>query len=188
MVSKKDELHVINQWDHSSLKLLYHEYFRSMTLFADKILRNVTEAEDVVQDVFLTIWQDAKKFDSIQLFRSYLYMCVHNECISQLRKRHLNTVSMEDHLFANQEDSIANEEMIIDLDDIMRQVLMAVEKLPEKQRKVLLLTLQGKTIAEIATIMNNSVGTIKKHKFRAISKLKEKLLTEVMLVLFFLIH
>ncbi len=188
ITNTKDEIRIINQWDNDSLQLLYDDYFKALTFYADRILNSRVEAEDVVQDVFLSVWQAEKDFPSIAMLRSYLYHSVRNQCLNRLKKRKLETVRLEDTQIGhtNISDELGEDEL--QMEEAIRQVFQAIDALPANQRRVLMLAMQGNSTSEIAESMNIAVGTVKKHKARAIQKLRDQLMPEAFLFLTFFVQ
>jgi RNA polymerase sigma factor (sigma-70 family) len=65
---------------------LFREYFVPLTWFANRILHDEKNAEDIVQDAFVILWQRRKKHGHVTAISAYLYATVRNQCLKQLRK------------------------------------------------------------------------------------------------------
>ena len=76
---------------------LYRDYYAAMVVYALKFLKVKEEAEDAVQDVFLSLWEAEKPFDSIDNLRSFLYTSVKNRCLNILRERSVRR-KYEEHI------------------------------------------------------------------------------------------
>ncbi|MDX9846239.1 MAG: RNA polymerase sigma-70 factor [Tenuifilaceae bacterium] len=148
-------------------KEIFSTYYPSLHHFAFRILKCKHEAEDVVQDVFLTLWKNRPDFQSDVSFRAYLYLCVRNRALDILKKQNpmpSDTLSLES--IAEEVDSVVKEEAFRLLDS-------AIEKLPERSREILKLSLQGLSVKEVAEQLNVTVNTVKTQKQRAYKFLKD---------------
>jgi RNA polymerase sigma-70 factor (ECF subfamily) len=135
-------------------------------------------SKDMVQDVFLKVWNSATEFESEKSLKVYLYLATKNTCFDYIKKERrkkqsggLNTDLLHDEVFLN-DDSV-----IIDIirEETYRQLEEAIGLLPEKAREVVLLNLKSLTNQEIAEELNISINTVKTHKLNAFKKLRELL-------------
>lgn len=167
-------LDIINQWDEKSLAALYRHFYKVTVSYAFKIVGEQMIAEDVVQDVFLNMWETKKIFNSTGHLRTFIIQCIHNRCIDKLRtaKRNVNRereVSlMSDAIVRPNDDDILQEE-------VYQNLLFAIDALPTRQRDIFLLLMEGKTNAEIAVSLQISQNTVKSHRKKGLSNLKKKL-------------
>ena len=67
--------------------VLFKKWYPAICYFADSILHNITEAEDVAEDSFIKLWERREQFTSLQKCKSYLYSCARNASIDILRHR-----------------------------------------------------------------------------------------------------
>lgn len=136
-------------------------------MYALRILGDPDIAEDVVEEVFVKIWQKSEEGLELKNIDRYLYQCVRNECLSWLRSRNevVGLVEIEE----------INEE-IIDTSERDACLWRAIDALPEKCRKVFLLSKgEGKSNAEIADLLGISVKTVKNQMTKAFSRLRNAL-------------
>ena len=151
---------------------LYRLYSKAMLNVAFRIVGNIGEAEDVLQEAFLDAFNKVKDFRQDTTFGLWLKQIVVNRSINLLRKRRLELVELEgDHL-----ENIPEEENE-DEDDIQYQVAMVKEgmkQLPDGYRVVLsLYLLEGYDHEEISQILNISENTSRTQFLRAKRKLME---------------
>ena len=140
--------------------------------FALRHLRNQPSAEEVVQDAFIRVVQNAADFKHEARFSTWLYTIARNLCIDQIRKRALRRHPSLDEPRRSEEsdgptlgeqtaDSRANVERTAVAGEIRERVLAAVDELPEEQREVFLMrevsNLPFKEIAEIVGVPENTV-------------------------------
>ena len=146
-------------------------YFRKLYLplgmYALKIVEDAQEAEDIVEDAFMKVWQRIEKGDNIENFRAYMYRSVRNECISFLRNK---------KEFVEFENIPEIDDETIDTSERDAKIWKAIEELPEKCREIFLLSKRdGLSNEEIAIEMGISVKTVKNQMTKAFSRLREAL-------------
>jgi RNA polymerase sigma factor (sigma-70 family) len=151
---------------------LYRLYSKAMLNIAFRIVGNIAEAEDVLQEAFLDAFNKLKDFRQETTFGLWLKQIVVNRSINMLRKRKLELIELEgDHL-----DNIPDEESA-DEEEIQYQVAMIKEgmkQLPDGYRVVLsLYLLEGYDHEEISQILNISENTSRTQFLRAKRKLIE---------------
>ena len=151
---------------------LYRLYSKAMLNIAFRIVGNIGEAEDVLQEAFLDAFNKLKDFRQETTFGLWLKQIVVNRSINLLRKRKLELIELEgDHL-----ENIPEEENE-DEDEVQYQVAMvkeAMKHLPDGYRVVLsLYLLEGYDHEEISQILNISENTSRTQFLRAKRKLME---------------
>ncbi len=148
----------------------FRRLYLPLGMYALRIIDNPDDAEDIVEDTFIKAWQAISSGKEIGNFKSYIYRCVRNECVSFLRgKKEFETI-----------DSIPEvcEETI---DTSMRdaRIWKAIDNLPEKCRDIFLMSKRdGLSNAEIAEEMNISEKTVKNQMTKAFARLRESLSTD----------
>lgn len=164
---------------------IYVMYFTRMRRFAKEYVLFDEDAENVVQDVFVVLWEKRDVLDIQVSLVSYLFLLVKNRCLDYLRHQvvadeykqelTLKLTSLE-HL----NDSFTSDE------DIERILLSAIHKLPERCREIFMKNrIEGKKYREIATEMNLSVNTVENQISIALKKLRVELKDYLPLFLFF---
>ncbi|WP_183565462.1 RNA polymerase sigma factor [Mucilaginibacter sp. SP1R1] len=151
---------------------LYRLYSKAMLNVAFRIVGNIGEAEDVLQEAFLDAFNKLKDFRQETTFGLWLKQIVVNRSINMLRKRKLELIELEgDHL-----ENIADEDEA-DEDEIQYQVAMVkdgMKQLPDGYRVVLsLYLLEGYDHEEIGQILSISENTSRTQFLRAKRKLIE---------------
>jgi RNA polymerase sigma-70 factor (ECF subfamily) len=187
MDKKSINIEAILHWDNNSIGMLYENFYQSLVGYSLHITANMTASEDIVQDLFSKIWEDKITFSTPAIIKSYLYNSVKNRSINYLRHNNIEnnifkqTLELEDfHISSNGEEDFFTEE-------IYRQLFLMIDKLPNRQREIFLLCMDGKKNQEIADTLNLSIETVRTHKKRAIKYLKEKLGPKSLILLSFFI-
>lgn len=154
-----------------NFKKVFESYFSSLCVFAFKFVKDEELAKDIVQEVFVKIWNSGIEFESEKSMKVYFYLATKNTCFDHLkkekRKNLTNDLSEADRI---EDDAVVNE---IIREETYRMLEEAIEQLPEKERIVVRLNLKALTNQEIAEEMGVSVNTVKTHKLLAFRKLRE---------------
>jgi RNA polymerase sigma-70 factor (ECF subfamily) len=160
------------------LALLVGTYSGVLFRVAHSILRNPAESEDVVQDVFLKVIEHQRSLPAVRDMRVWLVRIAWNVALD--RRRRIRPDQMDD-LFA--QGLVASETPADEaLDEAQRitAVLREMERLPKKERQVLLLSaLDELNTAEIAAIVGRSESAVRALIFRARTRLRTRLQKEL---------
>lgn len=166
--------------------LIYEKYSAKLYAFGLKYLRSTAEAEELVQSVFLKLWENHKNLKKGLSFKSYLFTIAYNDICNLFRKRNYEQIFINDTLYENSHPSFSIEESI-DYKSVLDQVEQIVDKLPEKQKNIFLKSRkEGKSTKEIAEEVGLSPGTVDNYISEALKFIKSRLRNEdLMLLLFF---
>jgi RNA polymerase sigma-70 factor (ECF subfamily) len=159
--------------DERALSELYDRYSRPVYATGIRLLRDVSLAEELVQDAFTNVWRRAETFDSERAsFATWLYRITHNRVVDLTRKRKVRPVSVgEDPLqtFPGGPEPEAS----VDSWDVAR----ALSRIPGEHREVLILAyFQGLTHSEISQQTGVPLGTIKSRMTAALKKLHQAMI------------
>jgi RNA polymerase sigma-70 factor (ECF subfamily) len=146
---------------------IFKEFYTSQYLFALRLLTNSHDAEDVVQDVFMNIWKSKPVFKNEIAFKSYIYLSTRNKCFDLIKKKKPVYESSD-----NLKETPDEIEYLLK-EEVFRLLDKAVEKLPPQTRSIIMLSMKGHSIKEIAELLAISVNTVKTLKSRAYKQLKE---------------
>lgn len=169
-------LHGIERGDEAALAALYDRYRTILFGLLLRILHNRAEAEDILQEVFVQVWQRAANFDESRGKPfTWLVTLTRSRAIDRLRALSSRSRTIEEATRVSS-DAISDAE----LDAIGAQraeiVQRALRALPEEQRQVLLLAyFNGFSQSEIAERLNSPLGTVKTRMRSAMIKLRETL-------------
>lgn len=140
------------------MNTLFERYYKPLVLFANTLLHDLPEAEDIVLEQFVKIWEkELYRHIHPHALSTFLFTIVKNACINQIAKQGLFTEQLDlPHYSIAEEESNQLDETAIET------VLTAVRKLPEKtQRVVQLVMCQGYTYQETANKLDVSINTVK---------------------------
>lgn len=146
--------------DVEAFDLVYEKYAGKLYGFTLKYLKSTDETEELVQSVFLKVWENHKTLRKESSFKSYLFTIAYNEICNIFRRRSHLQKFIGEQLIGNSQTSIETEELI-DYNSIQEQVDLIIAKLPERQRTIFLKSRKdGKTNKEIANELGLSSGTV----------------------------
>ncbi|MFQ5708068.1 MAG: RNA polymerase sigma factor [bacterium] len=165
---------------------LVKRYDRQVLQLAYSMVNNVTDAQDIYQEVFIKVYQNLPRFRLKSKFSTWLYRIVVNACINYRKKhsrRRLQSLEAESTEAADSKrehvpcDQLNPEETVLN-QELSSEINLALEQLSTQQKSVFILRhYHGHKLRDIAEIMHCSEGTIKNYLFRATRNL-QMLLTE----------
>ena len=168
-------IHEALKGDHSAYKKLMKKYHDQIFNFIYRMIRDREQVEDLTQEAFIKAFASLKSFNEVFAFSTWLYKIATNNCIDFIRRRKLQMYSINKPVESTDSGyaiELADESSETDKGVISDQrsgmINEAIEQLPEKYKKVILLRhSEEKTYEEIAKILKLPIGTVKAHIFRA---------------------
>jgi RNA polymerase sigma-70 factor (family 1) len=155
--------------------LLYKKYSNRVYKFGYSILKTQEESENLVQDVFLSLWEHRHNIEKNSSVKSYLFTIAYNSVISVIRKKSKEARFIE-YLKSIQEKVEMPDNDKIEYIDLISKLNGIVVELPKRQKEVFLLhKVKGLKYIEIAERLNISVNTIENHMSRALKTIREKI-------------
>lgn len=172
----------ISNKDEDALVRLYDKYQRSIYSILVRIVRDEEEAQELLQDVFLQVWEKAALFDKERgNFDTWLFTLAHNKAINTMRSRLFKKRKQEDRSWENDLADLitpATTETRTPLaerieEDDRRVMLGALQKIPQEQREAIALAYyEGLSQSEIAEELGIPLGTIKTRMRQGMIKLR----------------
>lgn len=155
---------------------VYELYSHKLFSFVFRILKNEDETNDIVQEVFVKIWESRAKLGDYQLLNSYIFTIAYNNSINLIRKR-INSNKYLDHLKNASVIQISPAAISdIEFNELNNQAEKLIANLPERQKQVYLLHREdGLTYAEIAERLNISKNTVENHMVKALKYLRKNM-------------
>lgn len=174
--SGKDLFVLINESQVVAFTEFYTQYFKKLLLTSDKHVKDVFVAEEIVQDIFLKIWESPENLEEIKSVKSYLYRAVINASINYLN-RQKNIEFHHQKIAAEISDEEFNE-----LDEENEMVVLLyreIGKLPPQCQKVFKLNrFEHLKYREIALKLDISERTVENHISTALRILRKALLDQ----------
>ena len=157
--------------DRKAFQMLYSEMFPKLCAFANKYLDDRDASIDLVQDVFMRIWDNRASIRTNTSLSSFLFVSVKNAAINYLKKK-TSTENLHHNYTKLNSESIYEYNLLEQ--DVFSNVYSYIQSLPKRSREVMLLTLNGVSNAEIQDELGISINTVKTLKKHSYKKMKEK--------------
>ena len=163
--------------DVSSMQACMEEYGGLVWSLARRYCASAADAEDAVQEVFISLWENAERFDESKGAEvTFVAMIARRRLIDSERKRHRRERVVDEVKAETPPPGPSPLQQRLEQTDDARRALEAIEQLSENQRQVLQLAIhQGLTHEEIARATEMPLGTVKTHARRGLMKVRELL-------------
>jgi len=172
----KELVELLISGSQEALGELYTRYKKRLICTCKQYMRNDTDAEDIVHEIFLQIWEKRHFLNPELSFLGYVQTMIKNNILKKLR--HFDVHSrFSRNILTNEIDSTnETEDTIID-NDYAKLLDGLIERLPPKQKKIFRLSrIEGRTHKEISELMQISVENVRNHVSLALKKIKDHLL------------
>lgn len=177
IVTGEDLLNLIEDDDKGAFTVFYSNNFQKLILVSDRYVKNMHVAEEIVQDMFLKIWEDKRMLLYVNSVKAYLYRSVVNASLNyinrqkNIEKHHLK---IAEHLT---DDDI---EIINEQNELIVLLYNEIEQLPEKCQKVFKLSrLEGLKYKDIAAELSISEKTVENHMSNALRLLRLRVINNI---------
>ena len=173
----KSDIHRINglrSGKESAYEQLFAEYYRPLSLFAVRFVNDLETAKEIVQDLFVALYENRKSLLITTSLKSYLYQSVRNRCLNHLKHIQVDRKHLE-HLKANQE-SFEDLEATIEKGELEARIFQIVSDLPPRCQDIFKKSrVNGMKNSEIAELLDISIRTVETQISNALKVLREKL-------------
>lgn len=167
--------HRIAAGDETAFNQLFRCFYIRLVDFAANILKARPPAEEIVNDVFVKLWQRRQHLPEVQKIKVFLYVAVRNGCYNYLRSNSLWSVTVG----IDQVSSITNlqdPESDLAFRELQHRLNIIISILPEQCRQVFRMVREdGLKYKEVAEILQISPRTVETQLFRAIKKIRQEL-------------
>lgn len=183
---KHELLSNLMKGDTDAFEEIYRKYNKKIYAFSLKYLKSQEDAEGVVQDVFLNLWQNCKKLRKDSNLDAWFFTITFNAIRKKFRglsrqKKHLEEYGS---LVIDYSDDVTE----VEYHDLLDRTNSLIKKLPPQQEKVFILHREKEyTVSEIAEELNISRKTVENHLYKARLFIKEALKKEGLISMLFLV-
>ena len=162
----------LNQKDGGAWKRLYEEFYAPLCAYAEKLSKGQADAEDVVQDCMVELWDSSLCFPNVKALTAWLYKVVYTRTLNALRdkanaEQNLAEYAVEIPTEDEAADEAAEENAVARLRKMMKV-------LTPQQQDILRMTLDGLKVKDIAAALGVTDNTVKMQKKRAYTTLRER--------------
>jgi len=191
---KADELfdHV-KTGDQKAFELLFSIYFARLNDFAGNVVKDDFISQDIVQEVFVKVWESKAEIESINL-EAFLFRLVRNRCIDYIkhlkvvnnRMQEINISSKYEELYRI--DFLGNEPYVLIEQELKTKIEKTVQSLPERCQEVFILSrMDGLRNKEIAEKLGINIKNVERHLTRALQSFRKNFADELPVALIILV-
>ena len=165
-------LHQIAAGDQQAFKMLYNHFYKRLYHFALSMVKIKESAEEIIEDVFIRIWQQGANLPEIRNLKVYLYTAAKNTSLNYLSKRANESITEPfDHIHIEFSESASPEQLMITA-EMFNKIRLSVETLPPRCKMIFkLIREDGLKYKEVSQILNISVNTIDAQMAIAVSRI-----------------
>jgi RNA polymerase sigma-70 factor (family 1) len=189
----EEELNLFNairQRDKKVFELFYKKYYQQLFALAYRYVGQMEVAEEIVHDLFITVWNKSDQLNIQHSLKSYLFKAIVNSSLNYIKKEKMQTEKRLAYLAVHDNEFDVDEGKGLAEEKLLKSLEEALELLPAKCKQVMFLSRFGKLKQqEIAQQMDISLKTVKNHLTYGFQKLREHLAQNqeliILLLLFF---
>lgn len=160
--------------DKTSYKHLFETYYASLCNLSYRIVGDIDKAEDIVQDVFVKIWNDKDNLDDSNNIKSYIFTMAKNRSLEVLRREGIASKMLQNIIPINPDEDIIIDEAEAEKYQLIDQLYVSIRQLPPKCGEVFTLSkVNGLSYIQIADQLNISIKTVENHMGKAFKLLRE---------------
>lgn len=175
----------LKQGDKHAFEVLFKAYYKDLVLFGGSILQDRFLIEDIVQTVFLRLWNTHKELEIKTSLKSYLLTAVRNSCLDEIRHTEIVREYREAVPKLHQLEDYDADNYIL-YSDLAEHLEQAIEKLPEQYARVFRMSrLEGIKYKDIANQLNISERTVEVWISKSLDMLHVYLKDFLFLLVFF---
>jgi RNA polymerase sigma-70 factor (ECF subfamily) len=189
MTDKKELKANLTDEKEAAFELLFNKHFRELHAYAYTLVKDWDVAEEVVQGLFLKLWEKDEWADIKISVKSYLYKSVYHTSLNYLRRQkvHLKYQNQTEHTMKHHTDEQADGKF--KLSELEQSLQKALNKLPEKCRAIFHLSrFEELKYQQIADQLQISIKTVETHMGKALRILRVEMKEYLPLITMFLIN
>ncbi|HEY9049121.1 MAG TPA: RNA polymerase sigma-70 factor [Ohtaekwangia sp.] len=172
-LADRDIINAIQSGNKDAFEQVFHACYENLCQYACTIVKDMDEAEDIVQSMFLKIWEKREELTIQQSIRSYLFRAVYHQCINTLEHK---VIKLKHQEYGLQQGIHASQQPEVFPEELSESIRAAIDELPEQCRNIFVMSrYEELRYAEIAKKLNISVNTIENQISKALRILRLKL-------------
>lgn len=162
---------------------LFKMHYKALHAYANMLLKDTDTAEEVVQSMFLKLWEKRDLLDVQTSVKAYLYKCIYNDSLNLLKHEHVKTKYQDFtvHTMNTHHEATSNR---VELSELQKELQFALNALPEQCRIIFQMSrFEELKYKEIAERLGISVKTVENQMSKALKILRLKLVDFLVLIL-----
>jgi RNA polymerase sigma-70 factor (family 1) len=158
--------------DELAMRRLHEMFYKPVCYFALGIVHNKQDAEDIVAEMFIKLWNKRSDFEKLHSIKSFLYITTKNACLNLIRDKKRRSRNNDTLLLINEPDYDYVLNRIVDA-ELHDEIRLHIEHLPKKPRRVLKeLFYNEKKLQEVSEELNMLEQTVQTNKSRGLQQLR----------------
>jgi len=165
----------LRKGEEHAYELLFSEYYKVLTVFANKYVNDIETAKEIVQDLFVHLYEKRENLDINSSLKSYLFRSTHNRCINYINARKIRT-RHADYVMntADVQENVLEQE--VNKTELEQALYNAINQLPPKCRSIFKMNrFEGLSNGEIAERLKLSKRTVETQISKALRILRVKI-------------
>jgi RNA polymerase sigma-70 factor (ECF subfamily) len=161
----------IRAGDVVAFRAVFDKYYTPMCHYALKFIHDTYLADDIVQEVFIRIWEAKEKIRIVKSLKSYLYISVRNKCLDKLKSEHIRSLHAKS--FFEERDKVIDS-IDVEYEEFRYHLSACVEKLPPRCKDIYTYSrFQNIRQEKIALEMGISLKTVKSQIGKALRLIRD---------------
>ncbi len=182
-LSDSDILLAIHQGNERVFETVFRKHYQALCNYSCNILKDMDDAEEIVQGVFLKFWEQRQEIEITVSLKSYLYRAVHNTCLNRIKHLKVQEVYRQ-HIGDVMENTFDSATDLLDKNELEIRIAEALEKLPEQCRLIFKMSrFEELKYQEIANQLGLSIKTVENQIGKALKIMRAELADYLPLIL-----
>lgn len=168
--------------EQSAFQFLFNQHYKALCYFANSIVANNQEAEDLVQESFSKLWNKRTDFKTAANIKAFLFIVTKNACLNFLKSQERLTIKEKEFSYLQTVDT--GFDPLLTETEVIQQLYNEIEALPTQCRKIFKMSyLEGRKNEDIAVALRISYNTVRAQKLRALKLIRSSLVKKNILPL-----
>ena len=158
-----------NSGDTNTFKTLFNQYYKVLCSYVYAFIKNPDSTEDLVQNIFISLWEKRADFDCQEKIISFLFTSARNACLNLIQHEKIKKEKLQKLL---DQQTPYEEDSLLLINEFDSKLASWLKTLSPECRKIIELSIAGKKNQEIAELLNLSINTVKNQKVKGFKILR----------------
>ncbi|MCL3782594.1 RNA polymerase sigma-70 factor [Prolixibacteraceae bacterium JC049] len=185
-MTEKQLIDNIKSGREEAFKQLFDTYYLQLTIYANKYVSDLDQSRELVQDLFVRLYEKRNKLDIHTSLKAHLYQSVRNSCINLIKQKQMQSGHHDNIKYLNSGNDMDTTDKVLE-SELEHHIFQALDFLPEQCRKIFEMNrFSGLKNQEIADKLDISKRTVETQISKALKILRSKLSNYLNVILLFL--
>ncbi len=187
-MSDLELFNALKQSDNGAFEALFRKYFKALAAFANKFVSDLDDSQDLVQEVFVKLYEQRASLEIHTSLKAFLYQSVRNKCLDQIRMVSSRSAHHEEILAINKGNEVDDSDLVLQV-ELEEKIHLAIKNLPDQCQLVFKMSrLEGKRNQEIADELSISKRTVETQISNALKKLRKDIFHYLKMLIIITLH